>query len=138
MRGWLCRFTTSKLILEVLKDGNEHYSWEIHKTIMDKLKQILDEKIYKYKLPTHQSVASILRVCHKLGLVEKVREDTPMKKGYYKRVYYKLSKPDAIEWENPIFAYYYPEKFKITRKSEEEKRNWVIENARRMRNAKVR
>jgi len=138
MRGWLNRFNTSKMILEILKNGNEHYSWDTYRTIMDKLKQILgEEKMAKYKLPTHQSVASILRVCHKLGLVEKTREDTPMKKGYYKRIYYKLSKPDAVEWENPIFAYYYPEKFKTTRKTEEEKRNWTIENARRMRNAKI-
>jgi len=117
-RGWL-GLRTSLLIREYLLEVGEAHPWEVWKAICKKVEQIAQQKGKKYRLPTPQSVASILRVCEKLGLVKLVRVEASSKKAYYKRKIYKIVKSVAWEWEDPITAYYYPDRFWKTRHTTE-------------------
>jgi len=117
-RGWLAP-RTSLLIRKYLLEVGEAHPWEIWEMICKEIERIGLEKGKRYKLPTPQSVASILRVCEKLGLVKIVRLEMPKKRGYYERKIYRVVKPDAWEWEDPITAYYRPRKFWETRQTKE-------------------
>jgi len=71
------------------------------------------------RFPSAISIANILRCCERLGLVEETRrEPSPLRGGermFKWRKYYRVVKPNAWEWENPITAYYDPERFRSTR-----------------------
>lgn len=141
MRGWGTKYSTSRMVRDILLEVGEDYPWSVHEKILFRLRrEIPPEKLEKLHLPTKQSVAAIMNVCRKLGLLERTRTVMSDTKSYYKRVYYRIrkGKENAIEWQNPLVAYYYPDKFKETRMPPEEKRKWQLTQARKMSEARKR
>jgi hypothetical protein len=124
-RGWLAP-RTSLTIRDYLLERGEAHPWEVWKYLKEKFKD------YEHP-PTPQSVAAILNAARKLGLVEVVREEESSKKAYYMRKIYRVVRPDAIEWTDPILALYKRKKFEATRYTEEWRREWGRRQSERMR-----